>query len=175
VRRLVVVAALLLAPAAAAAATGTQPLDDPAFTTAVPAGWHERSTHQHGRRAHFFNSGSGHANDLGLPPHGQIGLTIGVHHIARGTSVSRALHTNVGYPRGATGLKGSPAHKTRLAGARAGAVTLKYRYKGARWVQSDVVAIHGTTLAFLEVDAGLAKARAARRTLATVRRNWRWK
>lgn len=174
-RRLLAGLTCLAAPAAAFAAGGIHRLQDPAFTTTVPGGWHERTVHRHGHRIYFFNSGSGHASNLGLPPRGQIGLTIGVRRVARGTTARHAVGTDVGYPRGAKGVTGTAVRRTRLAGARAATITLEYRYKGVRWVQSDLVAIHGTTLAFLEVDAGPAKARRGRSVLAAVRRSWRWR
>jgi hypothetical protein len=178
VTRAVVAAAavLLTAPAVlASAAPATRQLDGPTFTTTVPAGWHQRTLERNGRRAWFLNSGSGHANNLGLPARGQIGLTIGSRQVRGGTTVRRALRTDIGHPRGAKDLRIGRAHRTKLAGAPAGAVTSKYRYKGIRWVQSNVVAVHGKTVIFLEVDAGPKKARAGRRVMASVRRGWRWK
>jgi hypothetical protein len=160
--------------ATAAAASATRPLEDPVFTTAVPAGWHERTDHKHGR-IYFLNSGSGHANNLGLPGRGQIGLTVAVHHVKRGSTVRQVVGKHVGSPRGAKGLRWSGISKTRLAGARAGTVTARYRYKGVRWVQRDLVAIKGSHYVFVEVDAGPKKSGRARATMATVRRNWRWR
>jgi hypothetical protein len=169
-------AVLLAVPTTiAGAAPATRPLDNPDFSTAVPAGWHERTLERNGRRAYYLNSGSGYANNLGLPGRGQIGLTIGIRHVRRGTTVRHALRTDIGFPKGAKDLKVGRPHRTKLAGARAGAITSKYRYKGIRWVQSNVVAVHGKSIAFLEVDAGPKKARAGRRVMASVRRNWRWK
>jgi hypothetical protein len=169
------VAAVFLAlPVTASAASATSPLDDPVFTTAVPAGWHERTKHDPGR-TYFFNSGSGHANNLGLPGRGQIGLTIGVYHVKRGTSARHVLQRSVGSPRGAKNVRFSRTRKSRLAGAPAATVMARYRYKGVRWVQRDVVAVRGTHYVFVEVDAGPKKSAAAKRTMATVRDNWRWK
>jgi hypothetical protein len=167
----VLILVFLALPVTAAASSATRPLDDPLFTTAVPAGWHERTS----GRAHFFNSGSGHANNLGLPGRGQIGLTVAVHHVKRGATARHAVEHHVGAPRGAKGLRWSPIRGTRLAGARAATITARYSYKGVRWVQRDLLAVRGTHAFFVEVDAGPKRARRARATMGMVRRNWRWK
>jgi hypothetical protein len=170
-----VLVALAAVAAPAASALPLRTLRDPAFTTAVPAGWHERTVKDHRDRTYFLNSGSGHANNLGLPGRGQIGLTVGLHHTARGTSARHVLLHFVGYPAGAKELRVSPLHDAHLAGAHAATITLRYRYKGVRWVQRDLVAVHGAKVGFIEVDAGPSKARSARRTMAAVEHHWHWR
>jgi len=92
------------------------------------------------------------------------------------TRSGRLLDAIVGIPRDASGVQDARRRKaTRLAGARGAEVGFRYRYRGIENLQLDVVAHHGGTVVFAELnldpalgDAGLAPWRA-------LRARWHWR
>ena len=175
-------AAWCATPALAADAT----LQGPRFSTQYPGDW-ARAAEQRGGKAEYTLTAPGTTvKQLGLPAApGGAAITVWSwtprafrRDFKRGipTRSGKLLDLIVGIPRDATGVKDSRRRgATRLAGARGATVGFRYRYKGRANLQLDVVARHGKTVVFAELnmdpaigDAGLAPWR-------TLRSSWRWR
>jgi hypothetical protein len=153
----------------------TRAFREKGFNTSVPAGWHQRRRASAGERIYFLNSGSGHANDLGLAAPGEIGLTIARQRALRGQSARAALATIAATPDGATGVARShPIKQSQLDGSDAATTQFTYTYNGATYIQSNIVAIYRGVLVFIEVDAEPYRASDAQRIMSTVTGNWHW-
>jgi hypothetical protein len=175
----VVAVAAVIGGAQAGAVTQTRPLRDASFTTAVPARWHERMVQRGGVRTYLFNSGRGHADSLGLAGPGQAALTVSRLPRSKAPSANSAraaLYKVVGIPRGASRIKNTqPVRDTALGGAQAVTIQYAYTFRGARNVQTDLVALHRDSIAMVEINAPPPRATVARHALAAVISAWRWR
>jgi hypothetical protein len=169
------VAVPCLVPAAIATGAATRTVTDPAFTTVAPSDWHERSLARDGLRWHFFNSGSGHADNLGFAGPRQVTITFGLFPRRGAKTLKAALRKTVGRPRGATHIAVKPTHHATLGGERALTIRITYRFRGHRNVQDDLVALHGNSIAFIETNSPPKRLRTARRAFHAAVAAWRWR
>jgi hypothetical protein len=176
--------AMVSLPTAHAAADSS--LKGPRFTTHYPSDW-QRVTEKHrGKTEYTLTAPGTTVKELGLPSApGGAAITVWSwttrafrrdFHRRPPSRSGKLLDTIVGVPRDATDVEDAQRRRAvRLAGARGAAVGFRYRYKGRANLQLDVVARHGPTVIFAELnmdpaigDAGLAPWR-------TLRSTWRWR
>ena len=92
------------------------------------------------------------------------------------TRSGKLLDLIVGVPRDAKGVKDAQRRRaTRLAGARGATVGVRYRYKGRANLQLDIVARHGKTVVFAELNMDPAVGDAGLAPWRTLRSSWRWR
>lgn len=154
----------------------TRTLREKVFTTSVPQDWHQRKVTRERERVYFLNSGRGHANGLGLAAPGEVGLTIARQRATSGQSALTAIETIVATPDNAVGvIRSRPIKAARLGGAEAATTQFTYTLGGATYIQSNLVAVNGDTLIFIEVDVEPLRAADGERVLSTVTQSWRWR
>jgi hypothetical protein len=172
-------------PATQAAAADTT-LKAPRFTTVYPSDWKRATERKRGTAGYTLTAPGTTVKQLGLPSApGGAAITVRSwttkafrrdFHRRPPKRSGALLDAIVGIPRDATGVQDARRRKaTRLAGARGAEVGFRYRFNGVENLQLDVVARHGSTVVFAELnmdpalgDAGLAPWRA-------LRARWHWR
>lgn len=163
----------------AAVSSGASPrtLRGNSFTTSYPAGW-TIATRRKGAAAQYLLSSTGAAiSGLGIGPAGTVGVTLEelpAPPKVRTESAKQLLQQAVGTPVKAVTYVRAPAIGS-LDGAQAATFACAYTYRGVANVQVDLVALHGTTIIFLETNAEPAKASRASSALTMITAHWHWR
>jgi hypothetical protein len=174
-----VVAGALAAPALAAgpAVTGD------GFTTTLPDGWTSHDYASFGGRSWGFASPGATVGRLATPSPGGIGVTS---YVASFASVQRRLgrlssnpvrlmQRVTGVPKGAKHVRTiSKPTTTRLAGVKAGAMTLSYTYRNRTIVQRDIGLRHGSKIYEIELDVDKKNAAAGQAALRAITAAWQF-
>lgn len=172
----------LAAPALAADGPTVKGQD---FTTRLPSGWTAHTRTTGGEKQYLWGSHGTTVSTLGIPTKGGIGVnalveteaTVRKQHRGKLSSDPVAVLIAItGVPKGATHLKAvTKAHATTLAGAKAGTATVSYTYKKRSIVQTDVVALRGGKVHFVELDVDQANAAAGRTALRAILAAWKFR
>lgn len=155
------------------------------FTTSYPSGWTLAVSHPGpGATLWSLSSDGSKLNDLGIPPDGSVGVTVGQFPAdalttdpAASTQSPVALLPNViGVPRAAVSVAVTSAlQPTALGGVPAAAIGYSYTYNGLANVQSDVAARKGNEIVWVEVDTGPAQSARGAAALRTIVGQWNWR
>jgi hypothetical protein len=178
----------LLAAAVAAAPTAALAQSPPAitgdgFTTTLPAGWTSHDYASVGGRAWAFASPGTTTNKLATPSPGGIGVTAWVSKASAAehrlgslpSSPVKLVAKLTGVPKGAKHVKlSSKPHASKLAGVKAGSITLTYTLDGRSIVQRDVAVRHGSRLYEIELDVDAANAAAGQGALRAILGAWKF-
>ena len=192
-RPLVLVAAVLLLAAAAlifvssGGGSAQRSLKGASFSTHYPSAWTLTTTHPYpGITSYALGSTSEPVNQLGIPPHGAIGITVEEYRAsvipssidpdATTQSPGALLQHVIGTPRAAmNSVVLTPLHATGLDGTAAAAMVYSYTYGNIPNVQSDVVSRHGATIVTIEMDTAPSLTSTGNSAMAKLIADWRWR
>jgi hypothetical protein len=156
------------------------------FTTTLPDGWTSKAQTSKHVASYALTPSGASVDVVGIPTSPGTGATIGVvdaKQLAKGlhrkklpSKATALLPLLIGTPRAASDLRTvSAVHGTRLAGAKAAAISFSYRYHGRDIVQRDIVSRRGPRVYYLEADSDSANDADGRAALATITHDWRWR
>ena len=153
------------------------------FTTTLPDGWTSHDYASLGGHAWGFASPGATVGKLATPSPGGIGVTAWTASVASiekrlgklSSNPVRMMQRVTGVPKGA-----KPVHTiskptpTRLAGVKAGAMTLSYTYKKRSIVQRDVAVRRGSKIYEIELDVDKKNAAAGQAALRAILTAWQF-
>jgi hypothetical protein len=169
---------------AAVATPTTRILNGTGFSALYPQSWSVKTQSMRGATQYQLSS-RGLLSNAGVPKPGAIGITIqavpfSVIEASRSLNPStwtptQLVNDTIGTPPGATAISvATPAHRVSFAGYSAYGLTLTYTSSGTSNVQEDLVAIHGTSVYLVELDAEPSLQASGEAAMKTVTTTWGW-
>jgi len=163
------------------------------FSTSYTAGWHLVSRRNAARTAALYklSSTASEPNNLGIPPAGVIGVTIGEYPVSALASAHLAgappdpsitkqgtvqlLPHVVGAPGSATGVTlASPPALSKLGGAEAAIESYAYTYRGVGDVQLNILSRHKGQVVSIELNTEPALSSQGQAELEVIGAHWHW-